>query len=142
MEPLISLVLADPRREYPPGSSICFEYQIDAVAVDTIQAVEASVLWYTEGKGESDIGVHFFERRRPSDVPNGDLRPMHRVTLALPASPQSYDGDILKVRWCARVRVFLDGGEEHVYDVPFKLGDVPASENNGSLSPEEDNDAT
>jgi hypothetical protein len=107
MEPLLSLQIADPRRIYQPGDELEWECQIDAVDPKEIQAVETSVLWYTEGKGDEDLGVHYFNRRVPSDSETGDLRPMHRFTTILPNSPLSYSGKIVKVRWCARVRLFL-----------------------------------
>ena len=74
MEPLLSLCLAGSKRQFSAGDELVCEYQIDAVDPNEIQAVEASVLWYTEGKGEEDLGVHFFERRLPTDAEDGDLR--------------------------------------------------------------------
>src|SRR5678816_697189 len=107
MEPLISLCLVGPRRNYAAGDELVAEYQFDAVLPDEILAVEASVLWYTEGKGEEDMGVHFFERRLPSDAEDGDLRPLCRFRTTLPCSPLSYSGAIFTIRWCVRVRLFL-----------------------------------
>ena len=44
-----------------------------------VKAVELSVLWYTEGKGEEDLAVHFFDRfepgqRRGRNLPAATLR--------------------------------------------------------------------
>lgn len=128
MEPLLSLQIADPRRIYQPGDELEWECQIDAVDSKEIQAVETSVLWYTEGKGDEDLGVHYFNRRVPSDSETGDLRPMHRFTTILPNSPLSYSGKIVKVRWCARVRLFLKKGKELYFEQPFWLGSVDDSQ--------------
>jgi hypothetical protein len=125
MEPLISICLEDQKKLYQPSEELVCEYQIDAVEASDVQAVEASVLWYTEGKGEEDLSVHYFERRIPSDAEGGDLRPMRRFRTRLPNSPLSYRGAILKVCWCVRVRVFLRRGKDAVYDYPFQLGSVP-----------------
>lgn len=125
MEPLISLCLVGPQRVFSAGDELIAEYQFDAVAADEIQAVEASVLWYTEGKGDEDLGVHFFERRVPSDAEQGDLRSLRRFTSQLPSSPLSYAGQLFSVRWCVRVRLFLRRGRELVQEVPFVLGAVP-----------------
>ena len=122
MDPLISLQLRYPHRIYHPGDELECEYQIDAVAAEDIQAIEASVLWYTEGKGDEDMAVHFFERRTPSDTEDGDLRPLHRFQTLLPNSPLSYAGSIVKIRWCARVRLFLRRGKEIFFEQPFVLG--------------------
>ena len=65
MEPLISIQLFDHQPAYQPGDTLVCDYQIDAVRPDEMQSVEASVLWYTEGKGEEDMAVHYFERGFP-----------------------------------------------------------------------------
>jgi hypothetical protein len=126
IEPLLSLCLAGADRQFAAGDELVCEYQIDAVEPADIQAVEASVLWYTEGKGEEDMGVHFFERRLPGDAEDGDLRPMRRLRTKLPNSPLSYRGAILSIIWCVRLRLFLRRGREYVAEVPFTLGSVPA----------------
>jgi hypothetical protein len=135
MEPLISLCLVGPRRSvfdsglrsYAAGDELVAEYQLDAVLADEVQAVEASVLWHTEGKGEEDMGVHFFERRLPGDAEEGDLRPLRRFRTTLPTSPLSYSGAIFTIRWSVRVRLFLRRGREYLQEQAFTLGSVPAA---------------
>jgi len=126
IEPLLSLCLVGAQRTFAAGDELVAEYQIDAVEPADIQAVEASILWLSEGKGEEDLGVHFFERRLPGDAEEGDLRPMRRVRTRLPNSPLSYRGAILSIRWCVRLRLFLRRGREYVIEQPFTLGSVPA----------------
>src|SRR5688572_26519656 len=125
-EPLLSLCLVGGRSHFAAGDELVCEYQIDAVDPAEIQAVEASVLWYTEGKGEDDLGVHFFERRLPGDADDGDLRPMRRLRTRLPNSPLTYGGSILSIQWCVRLRLFLRRGREYALEQPFTLGSVPA----------------
>ena len=124
MEPLISIRLPG-KRQYRPGQSIEWQYQIDAVAPQDIQSVEASILWYTEGKGESDLLVHYFERRVPGTTEVADLRAMRNITLDLPLSPLTYDGLILKIKWCARVNLFMRSGRSFSEEQSFRLGNVP-----------------
>ena len=97
-----------------------FDYQVDAIALDELSAVEASIVWTTEGKGDEDMGVHFFERRVPTDT-KYDLRSLHTCHVVLPNSPLSYFGEILQVRWSARLRVFVRGGAEFCTEKPFIL---------------------
>ena len=125
MEPLISLGLRRPKQVYEPGETLEFEFQLDAIEPDEIQAVEASVLWYTEGKGDEDLAVHFFERRVPAEAEDGNLCPLRQIATELPQSPLSYEGAIVKIRWCVRVRVFLKRGKETFLEIPFQLGHVP-----------------
>ena len=82
------------------------------------------MLWYAEGKGDEDLGLHFFERRLPGDLPDADLRELHRFKTICPNSPLSYDGQIVSIKWCVRVRVFLPRGKEIFFELPFKLGDL------------------
>ena len=126
MEPLISLGLRRPKQVYDPGETLEFEYQLDAVEPDEVQAVEASVLWYTEGKGDEDLAVHFFERRVPAEAEDGNLCALRQVKMQLPNSPLSYDGAIVKIRWCVRVRAVLKRGKETFLEIPFRLGRIPA----------------
>ena len=126
MEPLISLCFVGPRRAFAAGDEFEAEYQIDACPSEDIQAIEAAVLWYTEGKGDEDLGVHYFERRTPADAEDGDLRPLRRFHIKLPNSPLSYSGAIVAIKWCIRVRLFLTKGRQSVSEQPFTVGSVPA----------------
>jgi hypothetical protein len=121
LEPLISLRSYRPSGIYHPGELFQCEYQIDAIDPGEIQAVEVSVMWFTEGKGEEDLGVHYFERSRPSDVVDGDLRQLQRLTCTLPPSPLTYHGKIVKIHWCVRIRVIRRRGRDVVADRLFQL---------------------
>lgn len=124
-EPLFSIVLDKSKRIYLPGESLQGEYQIDALDPADIRAVELSVLWYTEGKGDEDLAVHYFERHTAdaADVPT--LHELHRFDVVLPNSPLSYEGVLIKIRWCVRLRVFLRQGKSYVSERDFQLGEVP-----------------
>lgn len=126
MEPLVSIQIQREPPHFSPGEMIICDYQIDAVAKEDLISVEASILWYTEGKGDEDMGVHFFERRLPADVEENDLRAWRRFETKLPNSPLSYDGDLISVHWCVRVRAFLRQGRQYHHDLKFLLGDVDA----------------
>lgn len=121
IEPLLSIQLYNDPAVYQPGDVLRFDFQVDAISADELSAVEASVVWVTEGKGDEDMGIHFFERRVPADAEDGDLRPLRICNVALPNSPLSYDGQLLKVRWYARVRYFAKGGKEFMIERPFVL---------------------
>ena len=127
MKPLISLQFREAKRQYWPGDELECQYQIDAIDASEITSVEASVLWFTEGKGESDMAVHFFQRRLPGDSAEHDLRLLDRLRTRLPNSPLSYIGVILKLHWCVRVRVFYGKNGHATAELPFQLGQVPES---------------
>ena len=111
-------------RAYRPGETLSGDYWIDSLPDEPIKAVEFSVLWHTEGKGDEDMAVHEFLRR---DIDDGTLiapdRP-ERFSVVLPNSPLSYEGRIIQIRWCVRVRVFPQRGKELLGEKRFVLGDV------------------
>jgi hypothetical protein len=124
-EPAVIIRLDGNGRIYRPGESLAGEYVIRELSADLIKALEVSILWYTEGKGDEDIAVHKFWR---TDLENGTLidpeKPA-RFEAVLPNSPLSYDGQIVKLRWCVRVRAFLHRGKEVFSQKEFRLGDIP-----------------
>jgi hypothetical protein len=124
MEPLISIRLCDPHRQYQPGDRMLCSYQVDAIAADAIHSVETSILWITSGKGEEDMGIHEFHRRLKDDD-NLDLRSLHQFETFLPESPLSFGGTIVKLHWLARVRLLLQEGTSHTQDLSFQLGSLP-----------------
>ncbi|MCH2178708.1 MAG: hypothetical protein MK106_07880 [Mariniblastus sp.] len=124
--PRIKISLGDERLTYRPGDVMIGQYMIDPVDDDKIVAVESSVIWLTDGKGEGDMGVHFFDRQKgPFDV--AKLRQLKRFSTVLPASPFSYNGTMIRVRWAVRIRVFFEVGSEHTEDLYFQLGNVISS---------------
>lgn len=124
MSPSLELGLVNPREAYRPGDRLTFRYEVDDA--EELNAVEASILWYTEGKGDEDLGVHFFERRTLDS--HDDLRGPTTVEVVLPNSPLSYEGQIVKIRWCARVRVFPRKGRPYHEEASFRLLNRRSSE--------------
>lgn len=127
-QPLISIQLDDGHRIYRPGEMLLGAYQIDAVEPAELRAVEVSVLWFTEGKGEEDLSVHHFERLTLDDAPQMNLQEWRRFQAVLPNSPLTYEGVLVKICWCVRVRVFLHGGRDFVAEKPIHLGRVPLAQ--------------
>ena len=112
-------------RIYFPGETLSGGYSLSDIRESTVESLEISVLWRTEGKGNEDVGTHAFWKLSSE---NGDwidpLRP-GRFSTKLPKSPLSYEGNLIKIRWFARARAFLANGEQLVDEVAFRLGDLP-----------------
>ena len=122
--PRVDIQFDRPHRQHEPRDHLSVRYRIEGCEGERIFAIEHSVLWYTEGKGEEDLGVHFFQRLTdrallPSAIATGAF------TTPLPQSPLSYEGVIVKVRWCVRVRLFFDGSRDFVSEHVFDVGHVP-----------------
>jgi hypothetical protein len=131
--PTITVHFDGNSRNYWPGETLSGQYVLDSVAAGDLAAIEVSVLWTSEGKGDEDLAVHEFSRQ---DIEEGewfDTRQPGRFSTTLPNSPLSYEGVIVKLRWCVRVRVFLRTGGELVGQREFQLGKVlPAVAGEGS----------
>jgi hypothetical protein len=117
------VTLDAPAAHYLPGDRLTGRFVVDP-AQPAARAAELSVLWYTAGKGDEDMSVHYFERIVDEPIRPLDLRVPHRFATELPASPLSYDGEIVKVCWCVRVRLFLPQGHEEVEEAAFRLGNA------------------
>ena len=124
-EPEIIIRLDENGRTYSPGATLSGEYRIETAEGQGLQAVEVSVLWYSEGKGDEDLAVHEFWRKDADSGELGDPRRPDRFSTILPQSPLSYDGQIVKIRWCVRVRAIFKRGRDLVAQRLFPLGNVP-----------------
>lgn len=126
-EPRVRILLNGDRAAFLPDEMLLGEYQVEATATDEIEACELSVLWYTEGTGDEDLLVHFFDRISSSDVSPSELLRPRPFSTRLPKSPLSYEGQIVKIRWCVRARAFFQRGKAALAECPFTLGHVPAA---------------
>ncbi len=126
--PRARLLLDDDVRTYSPAQGLSGQYSLEGVPAADVRSCELSVLWHTEGKGDEDLSVHFFERLEPQNGDCVDFRQPRRFSTELPNSPLTYSGLIVKIVWCVRVRFFLTRGKELSLEIPFQLGAVPHPE--------------
>lgn len=119
----VKLNIVGKHLQFDPANYLECEYELDESLFDELQAVETSVLWFTEGKGDEDIGVHFFVRRSRQQLQD-DRTTTYRFATTLPHSPLTYDGEILKIRWCVRVKLFCAKSKMITADREFRLGRV------------------
>ena len=122
--PRIRIRLDGNGRVYRPGETLSGEYRLDGIPPEGVRAIEISVLWYTEGKGDENLAVHDFHR---ISIETGglDLERPGRFNTVLPSSPLTYNGVLVRIHWCVRVRVFFVHGRDVVGELEFRLGDVP-----------------
>lgn len=122
--PRVTVHFDRPERDYVPDEPLVARYEVEGVMPAAVNAVERSVVWYTEGKGEEDLGVHHFDRVEGA-ARVSEVIPAGGITVQLPASPLSYEGIIVKIRWCVRVRLFFVAGRDYVSEHVFELGAIP-----------------
>jgi len=126
--PSVRLTLDEASGHYQPGQRLTGRFMVDGSKPWAVRASELSVMWYTAGQGEEDFSVHYFDRLVDEPGLPLDLRVPRRFATVLPQSPWSYDGRIVKVCWCVRLRLTLPQGNDSLTEVPFRLGSVPAVE--------------
>jgi hypothetical protein len=122
--PAITVHFDHPDRRYEPGDAVVVRYKVEGLGDERLRAVEHSILWYTEGKGEEDLGIHFFDRvagEPAATTADGTVS----FGTRLPASPLSYEGVIVKIRWCARIRLFFATSRDFVSEHVFEMGTLP-----------------
>jgi hypothetical protein len=102
-EPAIHLELAAPR--YLPGAELAGVFVIPGGPPEDTRSVELSVLWRTSGKGTEDFGVTFYQAWKAEDGTLATLPNPNTFTVKLPQTPWSYDGELIKIHWLARVRL-------------------------------------
>ena len=122
-EPSIRLELAAPA--YPPRGELAGVFVIAGGPPPDTKSIEFSILWHTSGKGTEDIGVVHYQAWKTN---NGTLDAMpnpNTFAVKLPSTPWSYDGQLIKIHWLARLRLrweSLGRSREVVKDVEFTLG--------------------
>jgi hypothetical protein len=123
-EPDVVVGFESDQRVFRPGEILSGHYRVDGVDPAQLTALELSVLWHTAGKGDEDLAVHLFQRFLADEAGRLDGREAGWFSTQLPPSPLSYDGRIVKIHWCVRVRLFLAGGREIVREEAFQLGET------------------
>jgi hypothetical protein len=108
-------------RCYVAGDVFRCTWQISPLQKALPQGLEVSVLWYTEGKGDEDLTVHYFHRWSAVRLQELDLEVPQYFETRLPESPLSYNGHLLRIRWCTRMRLFLSDEPEVVVQEPFSI---------------------
>lgn len=106
---------------YEGGRELRATWRVSRVTLDRLVAIETSVLWHTEGKGDTDLQVHYFRRIEEDQLRRSGLADTQSLHCLLPATPLSYHGRLIRLRWCVRLRLFLSDGREIVTDQPFYL---------------------
>lgn len=106
---------------YTAGGYLRASWRVSRVKLEEISSVEVSVLWYTEGKGDEDLSVHYFRRYDAANLRDRGIVDSQPIHCRLPPSPLSYRGHLLKIQWGIRVRVFVEEGRAAVAEHPFYL---------------------
>jgi hypothetical protein len=111
----IRVEFANGSSRIPAGSMLDGTIQWSVPPTSGTVSGEITVLWQTEGKGDTDRGIVHFEEVSGVDT--------NRIALhvKLPLLPLTYQGKLLKIHWLVRVRMKPERGPEAVKDATFTL---------------------
>jgi hypothetical protein len=115
-EPRVQISFENGSKSFEPGAEVAGTVRI--LDSEQLGRSELSVLWYTEGKGDTDLGVVHYElltEDRTTERVERDFR------VRLPLLPLSYSGELLSIHWVARVRIYGFMGTDHVEDAGFRV---------------------
>ncbi len=96
------------------GETLRGTVRLGNISQDDVKAAEALVMWFTEGKGDTDAAI---VATVPID-PRGAGTP---ISATLPLLPLSYQGGLLKLLWTVRVRIDMRRGKDIIEDRFFTV---------------------
>ena len=92
----ISLSTSDGRTEFSPGERL--DVTIDWQLAERPRAVAVRLVWYTRGKGDTDVCVVDEER-----FENPQAFQRRECTFQLPEAPFSFSGKLVSLVWAVEV---------------------------------------
>lgn len=107
----IAVQLEDQRAAYEPGALLRGSVTLTPAPGEEDRKVELSVLWQTEGKGNTDIGVAL---HRVLAEDGAGAHGSHAFETRLPLLPLSYTGALIKIRWLVRVRRYAPLADDEI----------------------------
>lgn len=131
----IEILLELPEGCARPGQPLRGGLRLNVPEPLPVQRLEASVVWYTEGRGDKDEGVAWHQTLAENE--ELDSQRAFPLEIPMPDSPWTYDGKLIKIRWVVRVRVKPQGESETAGEKPFDLlppGRVPMKDDDGDAA--------
>ena len=113
----MSAIIVLAQNVVPPGGVLRGTVMLVPLSGDEGRRVELSVLWETEGKGDTDQGVVLYRVLADGDPVAAAAE--HAFEAPLTVLPLSYNGTLIKISWLVRVRRLVTLGSDMVIDEPF-----------------------
>lgn len=88
----IEIFLDEDRRAFRPGDSLAGRVRWQLASMP--KSLEVRLLWYTEGKGDQDVGLV-----ESQPCPGAGRSGEHAFRFVLPAGPYSFSGQLISLLW-------------------------------------------
>ena len=119
--PSVEVAFCERNCRYVAGQRMSVQWRSSSPLGAFICGLEASILWFTEGKGETDLQVHAFNHWTANELAKINTTEWNGFSCYLPYYPLSYAGNLLRIRWCCRVRLLCDDGVDRFMEKTFLL---------------------
>lgn len=119
--PSIEVAFCESNCRYVAGQRMNVRWRSSSPFRAFICGIEASILWFTEGKGETDLQVHAFNHWTGNELAKINTIEWNGFSCYLPYYPLSYAGNLIRIRWCCRVRLLCDDGRDLFMEKTFLL---------------------
>lgn len=129
----LEILIQSDRGLVKPGGFVRGGFRVLTDEPLPVEHVELSVLWCTSGKGDVDEGVIHFETLARGETLTADRA--FPFQIQLPDEPWSYSGQLIKISWVVRVRVYPVDGKPWGGGEEFRVH--PASRDEGGRQGEE-----
>jgi hypothetical protein len=104
----LEILIQSDRGLVKPGGFVRGGFRVLTEAPLPVERVELSVVWQTSGRGDADESVVHLEAMAEGETLTAERAFPFQVQL--PDRPWSYSGQLIKISWTVRVRVFpVDG---------------------------------
>ncbi|MGF1503929.1 MAG: hypothetical protein GYB64_04045 [Chloroflexi bacterium] len=108
----------DGLQAFLPNEEVRGEAEIIPENDITVDAIRARLVWYTQGRGDRDMGV-VDTVTGPSGFLTGGVPVRMDFTLRLPSAPWSYAGQLITLVWAVQIVVDRDRGLDYDDDQPI-----------------------
>ena len=115
----LEILIQTDRGLVKPGEVVRGGFRILTEAPMPVERIELSVVWSTSGRGDTDEEVLHHETLAQGETVTADRAFPFQVQL--PDQPWSYNGQLIKIGWSVRVRVYPVHGKPWGGAEPFRV---------------------
>ncbi len=122
MDTVGEIVLTPDKNTWYPTETLSGYVTLSEDMMKSGKSCDMFVFWTVDSIGTPDVGVVYRSRL------NIKTMNTHHFSVRLPALPLSYQGELFRIRWMVRLRLFKRGAEDILVDREFVVEDPGSKE--------------